>query len=61
MNWRVTILISMVFMAGVVVLFAIVTRPASAPLHEIYVNGTVLTMDASDRDCRGGECSQRSD
>jgi len=36
-------------MAGIAVLFAIVTRPASAPLHEIYVNGTVLTMDASDR------------
>ena len=40
----------MIFMAGSsLVLFAIVTRPASAPLHEIYVNGTVLTMDASDR------------
>ena len=49
MNWRVSILISIVFMAGIAVLFAIVTRPASAPLHEIYVNGTVLTMDASDR------------
>ena len=49
MNWRVTILISIVFMSGIAVLFAIVTRPASAPSHEIYVNGTVLTMDASDR------------
>ena len=49
MNWRVSILILLVFMAGIAVLFAIVTRPASAPLHEIYVNGTVLTMDASDR------------
>ena len=49
MNWRVTILILIVFMSGIAVLFAIVTRPAAAPSHEIYVNGTVLTMDAASR------------
>mgnify|MGYP003987539063 FL=1 len=46
MNWRVTILILMAFVGGILVLVAIATRPPSAPEHEIYVNGNVLTMDA---------------
>ena len=46
MNWRVTILILMAFVGGILVLAAIATRPPSAPEHEIYVNGNVLTMDA---------------
>ena len=47
MNWRVTLLILMAFLGGLVVLAAIATRPPSAPEHEIYVNGNVLTMDAA--------------
>lgn len=47
MNWRVTILILLAFLGGLVVLAAIATRPPSAPEHEIYVNGNVLTMDAT--------------
>ena len=46
MNWRVTLLILLAFVGGVLVLAAIATRPPSAPEHEIYVNGNVLTMDA---------------
>ena len=47
MNWRVSILILLVFIGGILVLAAIATRPPSAPEHEIYVNGHVLTMDAA--------------
>ena len=46
MNWRVTTLILIALVGGFVVLFAIVTRPIAAPHHEVYVNGTVLTMDS---------------
>jgi len=49
MNWRVTSLISIAFLGGIAVLFAIATRPAAAPPHEIYINGDVLTMDAESR------------
>ena len=47
MNWRVTVLILLAFVGGLLVLAAIATRPPSAPEHEIYVNGNVLTMDAA--------------
>ncbi len=47
MNWRVGMLVAMAFTGGVVVLLAIVTRPIAAPPHEIFVNGHILTMDAS--------------
>ena len=47
MNWRVTLLILLAFLGGLVVVAAIATRPPSAPEHEIYVNGNVLTMDAA--------------
>ena len=47
MNWRVGLLVAMAFTGGVMVLLAIVTRPIAAPPHEIFVNGHVLTMDAS--------------
>ena len=49
MNWRVTILILFALLGGFAVLFAIVTRPIAAPHHEIYLNGTVLTMDSESR------------
>ena len=45
MNWRVTILVLLALLGGFAVLIAIVTRPIAAPQHEIYVNGTVLTMN----------------
>ena len=47
MNWRVVLLVTLAFTGGVVVLLAIVTRPMAPPPHEIFVNGHVLTMDAS--------------
>ena len=49
MNWRVTSLILFALVCGFAVLIAIVTRPIAAPHHEIYVNGTVLTMDSESR------------
>ena len=49
MNWRVIILILFALLGGFAVLFAIVTRSIAAPHHEIYVNGTVLTMDSENR------------
>ena len=45
MNWRVTVLVLLALLGGFAVLIAIVTRPIAAPQHEIYVNGTVLTMN----------------
>ena len=45
MNWRVTTLVLFALSGGFAVLFAIVTRPIAAPPHEIFVNGTVLTMN----------------
>ena len=47
MNWRVGLLVTLAFTGGVLVLLAIVTRPMAPPPHEIFVNGHVLTMDAS--------------
>ena len=47
MNWRVGLLVTLAFTGGVVVLLAIVTRPMAPPPHEIFVNGHILTMDAS--------------
>ncbi len=46
MNLRVSILISLSFIVGIGVFFAILTRPPVAPEQEVYVNGVVLTMDA---------------
>jgi len=48
MNWRVTILISIGFIVGILVLMAILTRPPAAPHQALYINGIVITMDASD-------------
>ena len=47
MNWRVGLSVALAFTGGLMVLIAIVTRPIAAPQHEIFVNGQVLTMDAS--------------
>jgi predicted amidohydrolase YtcJ len=47
MNWRVTTLILISFITGLGVLVAIFARPPAAPHHELYVNGVVITMDAS--------------
>ena len=47
MNWRVGLLVTLPFTGGMVVLLAIVTRPMAPPPHEIFVNGHILTMDAS--------------
>ena len=47
MNWRVTSLILFSFLAGLGVLVAILARPPAAPQRELYVNGVVITMDAS--------------
>ena len=48
MNWRVTLLIIISFLVGFLVLVAILTRPPVAPHEALYINGIVITMDASD-------------
>jgi predicted amidohydrolase YtcJ len=47
MTWRVTTLILISFITGLGVLVAILARPPATPHHELYVNGVVITMDAS--------------
>lgn len=47
MNWRTGSLVALVFVAGLYVLFAIATKPAQGPAHQVFFNGQVLTMDAS--------------
>ena len=48
MNVRVTLLIFIALLSGLAVVVAILIRPAAVPVHELYINGTVLTMDESD-------------
>ena len=49
MNWRIIILILLTLVGSFSVLLAIVMRPIVAPQHEIYVNGTILTMNAENQ------------
>ncbi|MCR9104849.1 MAG: amidohydrolase [Gammaproteobacteria bacterium] len=49
MNWKTAILIVLALVAGLGVLFQIATRTPPAPEHQVFINGTVLTMDASNR------------
>jgi predicted amidohydrolase YtcJ len=48
MNLRVTLLILLTLIIGLAVVIATAVRPTPAPDHEIYINGTVLTMDDAD-------------
>ena len=48
MNVRVTLLIFLALLSGLAVVVAILIRPTAVPVHELYINGTVLTMDESD-------------
>ena len=48
MNVRVTLLIFIALLSGLAVVVAILIRPTAVPVHELYINGTVLTMDESD-------------
>jgi predicted amidohydrolase YtcJ len=48
MNVRVTLLIFLALLSGLGVVVAILIRPTAVPVHELYINGTVLTMDESD-------------
>jgi len=45
MSFRVGLVVLVAFLAGVLVLFQIATRPPEAPPHHVFVNGVVLTMD----------------
>lgn len=49
MSLRIGALVLTAFVAGLYVLFSIATRPPEAPAHQVFVNGTVLTMDADNR------------
>ena len=48
MNRRAATLIVASFLVGAWLVFSLATRPDPAPDHEVFYNGTVLTMDAED-------------
>ncbi|MEM8548986.1 MAG: amidohydrolase family protein, partial [Pseudomonadota bacterium] len=47
MNWRALIVVLIALAIGMTVLFNIAVRPPTPPIHEVFVNGQVLTMDAN--------------
>ena len=49
MNWKVAILVALSLVVGLGVLFKIGTRTPPAPEHQVFINGTVLTMDVDNR------------
>jgi len=48
-NWRIALAVALALAVGLGVLFAIATRSPAPPAHQVFVNGTVLTMDADNR------------
>ena len=49
MTWKTLLLVLVALLAGVAVVFSIATRTPAPPQHQVYINGDVLTMDASNR------------
>ncbi|MEP4148242.1 MAG: amidohydrolase [Halioglobus sp.] len=49
MNWKTGTLVLVVLLAGVVILAKMATRLPSPPDHQVFINGDVLTMDATNR------------
>jgi hypothetical protein len=49
MKWKTILLVLVALVAGVGVLFKIATRVPAPPLHQVFINGDVLTMDAGNR------------
>ena len=49
MNWKTTALVLGVLIVGVAILAKMATRLPAPPDHQVFINGDVLTMDASSR------------
>ena len=49
MNWKTTALVLGVLIVGVAILAKMATRLPAPPDHQVFINGDVLTMDASTR------------
>ncbi|MCB1688780.1 MAG: amidohydrolase [Halioglobus sp.] len=45
MNWKTLVLIVLSLVVGVGVLFKIAIRTPQAPAHQVFINGSILTMD----------------
>ena len=45
MNWKTILVVLIALGVGITVLFNIAFRPPTPPVHEVFVNGQVLTMD----------------
>ncbi len=49
MSYRVGFSVLAAFLVGLYVLFQIATRPPEPPVHHVFINGTVITMDTENR------------
>ena len=49
MNWKTAALVLGVLLAGVAILAKMATRLPAPPDHQVFINGDVLTMDATNR------------
>ena len=47
MNWKMFLLILLALVAGLGLLAGIALRTPQAPAHQVFINGSVLTMDAN--------------
>lgn len=49
MKWKSIVLVALALLVGFAVLLRIGTRLPQAPAHQVFINGTLLTMDANNR------------
>ncbi len=49
MNWKSILVVVLALFVGFGVLIRIATRPPEPPAQQLFINGTVLTMDADNR------------
>lgn len=48
MTWKTAILVLAAFLTGIGMLLLVALRTPQPPAHQVFVNGTILTMDAND-------------
>jgi predicted amidohydrolase YtcJ len=49
MSWKTVAVVLLAFVTGVGVLLRIATRVPEPPVHQVFINGDILTMDADNR------------
>ncbi|PLW82687.1 amidohydrolase [Kineobactrum sediminis] len=49
MNWKTGLAVLVALIVGLATLFSIATRLPAPPEHQVFINGEVITMDASNR------------